>query len=99
MLEECLGVTIALLYHALGTIGAEKSVVVQRPRVFGANLLHAFSGKALEFLELAVTTNELAVPRRLSVVLNGIGSKDDSGACGECVRDNDSRTSVRTLHE
>ena len=49
---------ISLVYNTLGMVAAEEPVVLQRPRILGANGLHALIGDALECLELAVVNLE-----------------------------------------
>src|ERR1700716_2555199 len=58
MLDERLGVPVALEDHGLGLVAVEVDVVLPRSRVLGPHDLHALSGQALELLNLALVKLE-----------------------------------------
>src|SRR6202048_792760 len=76
MLDERLGVPVALGDHGLGLVVVEVDVVLQRSRVLGPQDLHALSGQALELLNLALVklepsdTLKLTPPTSSLVVVN-----------------------------
>jgi hypothetical protein len=53
VLEEGVGVAVALVHDALRLVVLEEHVVLQRAAVFAAGGLHAQGGKVLEFGDLA----------------------------------------------
>jgi hypothetical protein len=58
VLDERLGVPVPLEDDALGLIGIEVNLVLQRAGVLGPHDLHALSGQALELLDLALVQTE-----------------------------------------